>query len=182
MFLGDDVEEGHGNPVAEIIHDLAPDAELYLARGVSLNDLYLVIDMFVANGVHLVNRSLGAPLDGPGDGTGPLDALADYAVERGITFINAAGNDGYAQYWRGPWRDDDRDGWLEFARSDERLDVDVSGTGGYLDILGFRWSDWGAPRHEPTTTSSSTKATSSPTRSTGRRTSGPAPTRSSWPE
>ncbi|MEZ5218668.1 MAG: S8 family serine peptidase [Ilumatobacteraceae bacterium] len=67
-------------------------------------------------------------------------------MERGITFINAAGNDGYAQYWRGPWRDDDRDGWLEFAPGDERLDVDVSGTGGYLDILGFRWSDWGAPQ------------------------------------
>ncbi|MEZ5218669.1 MAG: hypothetical protein R2715_19265 [Ilumatobacteraceae bacterium] len=71
VFLGDDVEEGHGNAVAEIIHDLAPDAELYLARGVSLNDLYLVIDMFVANGVHLVNRSLGAPLDGPGTGRSP---------------------------------------------------------------------------------------------------------------
>ena len=139
----DITEEGHGNAVSEIIHDLAPDAQLYLGRGSTISDMYAVIDWFAANGVRIVNRSLGSPYDGPGDGTGELDALADYAVTNGITIINSAGNEGSDQYWRGSWIDTDGDGWMEFGPGDETLDIDTISSGGCVDILGFRWSDWG---------------------------------------
>ena len=140
----DPSETGHGNAVAEIIHDLAPGAQLYLGRGSSLSDTYAVIDWFAANGVRIVNRSLGSPYDGPGDGTGELDTLVDYAASKGITWINSAGNEGDRQYWRGSWVDTDGDGWLEFGSGDESLGVSTSDSGGCIDILGFRWSDWGA--------------------------------------
>ncbi len=141
----DPTEDGHGNAVAEIIHDLAPAAQLYLGRGSSISDMYAVVDWFAANGVRIVNRSLGSPYDGPGDGTGPLDSLVDYAATKGITWVNSAGNEGAEQYWRGSWVDADGDGWLEFGPGDESLGISTASSGGCLDILGFRWSDWGEP-------------------------------------
>ncbi len=140
----DPTDDGHGNAVAEVIHDLAPGALLYLARGASISDLYAVVDWFAANGVRIINRSLGSPYDGPGDGTGALDSLADYAAAKGITWVNAAGNEGYEQYWRGTWNDPDGDGWLDFTPGEEALQISTATSGGCLDVLGLRWSDWGA--------------------------------------
>lgn len=140
----DPLEDGHGNAVAEIITDLAPQAQLYLGRGSSISDMYALVDWFAANGVRIVNRSLGSPYDGPGDGTGELDALVDHAARKGITWINSAGNEGSQQYWRGSWTDTDGDNWMEFGPGDETLDIDTFQSGGCVDILGFRWSDWGA--------------------------------------
>lgn len=137
-----DDDEGHGNAVAETIVDLAPAVQLYLATPGSLSDYYQVIDWFVANGVQIVNRSLGSPYDGPGDGTGPLDALADYATARGITWFNSAGNEGEDQYWRGQWTDTNGNGWLEFAPGDETLDI-VKPLACTVTLLGVRWNDWG---------------------------------------
>ncbi len=134
-------ETGHGNAVAEVIHDLAPDAEIFLGQAGTINDSYALVDWFVANGVTIVNRSLGSSYDGPGDGTGPLDELVDFAAARGITWFNSAGNEGFRRYWRGPSTDADGDGWIEFGPGDESLGV--SGDGGCLSVLGARWNDWG---------------------------------------
>ncbi|MSX55109.1 MAG: hypothetical protein F2772_06225, partial [Actinobacteria bacterium] len=76
----------HGVAVAEIVKDMAPGAQLYLATASTVSDLRAAIDWFAANGVTILTRSLGAAYDGPGDGTGPLDAVVDYAVEKGITW------------------------------------------------------------------------------------------------
>jgi hypothetical protein len=66
----DPQESGHGNAVAEIIHDLAPDAQIYLGQAATISDSYALVNWFVTNGVTIVNRSLGSSYDGPGDGTG----------------------------------------------------------------------------------------------------------------
>ena len=137
-----DDDNGHGNAVAETIFDVAPGAQLYLATPRSIADYYRVVDWFVANGVQIVNRSLGSPYDGPGDGTGPLDALVDYATARGITWFNSAGNEGEEQYWRGDWTDANGNGWLEFAPGDETLDI-VKPLSCTVTLLGVRWDDWG---------------------------------------
>jgi len=59
---------------------MAPGAELFLATTETVAETQSAIDWFVANGVSIITRSLGAPYDGPGDGTGPLDSLVDYAA------------------------------------------------------------------------------------------------------
>ena len=69
----------------------------------------------------MVNRSMGAPLDGPGNGTGPLADVAAYAVTRGITWLNSAGNAANGGYWRGSWSDPDGDGFRNFNGGDELL-------------------------------------------------------------
>ena len=133
----------HGLGVAEIVHEMAPGARLYIATAETAADLQAAVDYFAANGVRIISRSLTAELDGPGDGTGPIAEVIDSAVEDGIAWFNSAGNNAGrlgepGTYWRGPWRDEDGDSWLEWAPGDERLEFGCS------FMNGLRWSDWGA--------------------------------------
>lgn len=138
-----DTTEVHGVAVAEVVHDMAPDAQLYLASALSTADLLAAVDYFVSNGVRIISRSQTARYDGPGNGTGPLASVVDYAVSRGITWVNSAGNSAGSAadpgaYWRGRWVDADADGWLDFAPGDELMRFDC----GFIN--GLRWDDWAA--------------------------------------
>lgn len=90
----------HGLAVAEIIKDMAPAVELYIATVGTVSDLQTAINWFDTNGVTIVSRSLGAAYDGPGDGTGALAAVVDSAVSKGMTWFNSGGNDGQDSYIR----------------------------------------------------------------------------------
>lgn len=149
----------HGVGVIEILNDMAPGATLYLASANTLADTKAAVDYFASRGVKIITRSLTAAYDGPGDGTGPSDALVDYAVSKGITWFNAAGNagmtpvpvtatigghtlNGYSGgYWRGPWTDTDADGWLEFTGNGEAPSEFLPVECGFFN--GLRWDDWG---------------------------------------
>ncbi len=149
-MANDGVNDGdgdeHGVAVAQIVKDMAPGAELYLATAATVSDMYVAIDWFAANGVSIVTRSLGAAYDGAGDGTGPLAALVDYAAGKNITWINSAGNDGVDSYFRTvvPNNLAPTGGYVDF---DNGLGTDT-----YLRISspcvgldGVRWSDWDKP-------------------------------------
>lgn len=137
----------HGVAVAEVIHEMAPGAQLYLASAESAADHMAAVDYFASQGVKVISRSLGAEYDGPGNGTGPFASVVDHAYAQGIAWINSAGNtagrDGsLGGYWRGPWRDQDGDGWIGF---------DSSGSVELMPmwcgfVQGLRWSDWGSDR------------------------------------
>ncbi len=139
---------------------MAPGAELFLATTATTAETQAAIDWFVANGVHIITRSLGAPYDGPGDGTGPLDAVVDYAAARGITWFNSGGNDaasGYGRYTDGV----DASGYVDFDNGpgvDTVLRIDPSQGGVAFD--GIRWAnDWYLPAaRSPTTRSRSRRA------------------------
>ncbi len=134
----------HGVAVAEIVHDMSPGATLYLATVGTVTELGEAVAWFDAQGVQIITRSLGSELDGPGDGTGSVDAIVDDAVGRGMVWFNAAGNHASESgtdnggYWRSDFDDVDTDGWMEFGPGDEALAFVC----GY--IQGFRWSDWQA--------------------------------------
>jgi hypothetical protein len=131
----------HGNAVAEVVHDIAPQAQIYLVRVGTVSDMTAAIDWLAARGVRIITRSLGDPYDGPGDGTGPLDSVVDYAASKNITWFNAAGNEGEESYWQGTWSDPDNDGWMNFSGNDETLEVS-----GCIGLYGLRWSnDWYKP-------------------------------------
>ncbi len=132
----------HGVGVAEVIHDMAPGASLYVATAVTVTDLAAAVEWFDAQGVQIISRSLSSVMDGPGDGTGSVDAVVDDAVSRGMIWLNSAGNKASASgtangsYWRGSWTDANANSWLEFAPGDEEL-------GFYCGFIqGVRWSDW----------------------------------------
>jgi len=133
----------HGEAVAEVIHEMAPGAQLYLATACTVTDLQAAVDYFDTQGVDIISRSLTAQYDGPGDGTGPIATVIDNAVANGIVWFNSAGNsadDGsyYGSYWRGQWADANTNDWLDFQPGDELM--------GFVCwfINGVRWSDFGA--------------------------------------
>src|SRR6185369_7263759 len=125
--------------------------ELFLATAATTAQTQAAIDWFVANGVHIITRSLGAPYDGPGDGTGPLDAVVDSAAAQGITWFNSGGNDaafGYGRYTDGV----DASGYIDFLNGpgvDTMLRIDPQSGGVAFD--GIRWAnDWHLPASQVT--------------------------------
>jgi subtilisin family serine protease len=133
----------HGQAVAEVIHEMAPGAQLYLATVDTVTDLQAAVDYFDTQGVDIISRSLTAKYDGPGDGTGPIATVIDNAVADGMVWFNSAGNsanDGsyYGSYWRGQWADANVNDWLDFQPGDELMGF------GCWFINGVRWSDFGA--------------------------------------
>ena len=92
--------EDHGIAVVEVIRDMAPGAQIFVGQANTLSDYRDLIDWFAANGVEIVNRSLGSRFDGPGDGRGPLDEIAAEAVARGMLWVNSGGNNGSGHYYR----------------------------------------------------------------------------------
>ncbi len=133
----------HGVAVAEIIHQVAPEAELYLATVLTTADLAAAVEWFGREGVTVINRSETSELDGPGDGTGPTASIVDRAVELNMVWVAAAGNAGGrgasdGQNWIGDFNDPDGNGFHNFADGTERMAF----TCGF--ILGMRWDDWDA--------------------------------------
>jgi subtilisin family serine protease len=109
--------ESHGTACAEILHDVAPGAELYLANAGTEAELRQAVTWLIEQGVEVISHSIAWPLGG-GDGTGPIHDVVRFARENGVIWVNAAGN--FARgFWGGRWIDRD---------SDRTLDVDTLGT------------------------------------------------------
>jgi hypothetical protein len=136
--------DSHGIAVSEIVHEMAPDAQIYIAFAWTTSDTQAAVDYFASQGVDVISRSLTSTYDGPGDGTGPLDSVVDSAVAQGMVWVNSAGNSASASgtsngsYWRGGWNDTDADDFMNFNGTDEVLDFYC----GFLN--GLRWNDWAA--------------------------------------
>jgi hypothetical protein len=131
----------HGTACAEIVHDVAPEAELILLRAESLVDLVSAIVWSVDNDVDVISHSLGWVTEGIGDGNGPAAYLADYAAANGILFVDAAGNKTAGQIYNGLWADTDSDGWHDFASGVEVIELDQVAA---LDVItvSLVWDDW----------------------------------------
>ena len=140
----------HGEGVAEIIHEMAPEAQIYIATAITTADLQAAINYFASKGVQIVSRSLTAQYDGPGrrhgpdrPGRGQRRRAGHDVVQRGRQQRGQPGPPNLGSYWRGPWTDVDSDGWLEWAPGDELMALPCLG-GRFIN--GSGWSDWGANR------------------------------------
>jgi hypothetical protein len=137
-----DLEAGvdHGTACAEIVHDMAPQAELWLVNFETDVEHYEAVTWLVGQNIQVVSYSLGWYNAGAGDGTGPIDEDVAYAAGKGVLWANAAGN-GATDHWDGDFVDTDGDGLHEFAPGDEILAFKVPAfteTGAFLN-----WKDWG---------------------------------------
>ena len=77
--LFDGIDEGgeaHGVAVVETILDMAPGAEIFIGQATTVADYRALLDWFASKQVDIINRSLGARYDGPGDGRGALNEIA----------------------------------------------------------------------------------------------------------
>ncbi|MCC6169190.1 MAG: S8 family serine peptidase [Caldilineaceae bacterium] len=140
----------HGTACAEIIYDIAPNAQLFFAKISTTIDIEEAVDWLVNTvQVDVISYSGGFPAVAPGDGTGRLADLIAQARSAGVLWVNAAGNESDA-HWGGGFADPDGDDIHNFNGSQ---DVNYFGPGdgnaynipaGNL-ILGFlRWDDWSA--------------------------------------
>ncbi|MBV7332568.1 S8 family serine peptidase [Chloroflexi bacterium TSY] len=143
-----DGKDVHGTAIAEIVHDIAPDAELYLAKIETLIDQEEAVAWLKdEQNVDIISTSIGWFGRFPGDGTGDLADLVRDVRAAGILWVTSAGNHGLS-HWGGPYSDPDGDDIHNFAGKQE---INHFGPGdgraygiprGILIAVCARWSDW----------------------------------------
>ena len=124
----------HGTAVAEIIYDIAPNADLYLIKIADEVDLDLAVTYCLSNGIDIINHSLGWYNTNFYDGTGTIAEIAQRAVSGGILWVNAAGNEAES-HWEGIFSDGNSDGWLD-------QNVTFYATAGSQVVLFLTWNQW----------------------------------------
>jgi subtilisin family serine protease len=110
-------EDVHGTAVAEIVHDMAPGAQLLLARVATDVEFAQAVDWALQQGAQVVNLSASSPDAPPAGAQAPGDVIGqavDRAAQAGVFWANAAGNDAQ-RHWIGTATDADGDGLMEFA-------------------------------------------------------------------
>jgi subtilisin family serine protease len=93
-FLASASGGDHGTAVAEILHDLAPEASLDLVSFSTESEYLEALALLAESGVDLVNASVGFDNRWPADGTSPFTRGADaLAEDAGVLYVAAAGNE-----------------------------------------------------------------------------------------
>ena len=136
MYTGEIV---HGTACAEIIHDTAPQAELYLLKVGDLVDLENAKDRCLRSDIDIISYSSTGFTTGFGDGRGFVCDIVNDAADNGILWVNAAGNEAKRHY-SGFWSDTDSDGWHNFEGESELLPIEADE--GDEIIVALTWDDW----------------------------------------
>ena len=133
---------GHGLRAAEIVHAVAPNAQLYLVNFGTEAELSAAVDFLIGRDVDVISFSLGFVHAGPGDGTGDVNTIVGRAVDAGVAWSVASGN-WAEQHWGGPFTDLDGNSIHEFAVGQQLNGRDF--LAGDLVIASLRWDNtWGA--------------------------------------
>jgi hypothetical protein len=134
----------HGTQVAEILHEMAPDAQLTLACADGATDLADAEQFAKSNGISIISRSVGSFNTSRGDGSGgpgSPDATAADAQANGILWVNSAGN--YARsHWGGSFFDPNGNGVHNWSGTDEGNDFFIAA--GDTQCAYLKWDAWPA--------------------------------------
>lgn len=136
-------EEVHGTACAEIVHEMAPDAEMYLAY-YDGTDLAFgqAVEWLMEQGVDIISNSTGSNGLTPMDGTGITAELVDEAQQAGIFWVNAAGNEA-TSHWRGQFNDPNNNNIHDFFPDTDVIPFIPYGPGYETSII-LSWDDWQA--------------------------------------
>ena len=127
----------HGTNVAEIVHDMAPGAALYLAKISTEVQLGQALDAMAAAGVRVINHSVAWFAAAFYDGTGPICDIANSADTQGAQWINAMGNHRLKHYL-GIFTDSNADLRHEFATGQNHNTISLTSGSAVLLILNWR--------------------------------------------
>ncbi len=143
-----DATTKHGTAVAEIVHDVAPDATLYLAKIATNLDLQQAVAWLVdTQQVDIIVTGIIWYNATPGDGTGEFADLVQEARSAGVLWVTAGGN-GREHHWGGLYYDPEETGSHHYG---ETQNVNFFGPGdgqayaipaGYQFQVLLRWDDW----------------------------------------
>ena len=137
IFVGDEV---HGSACAEIVHDIAPDAEIYLYDVKNDVSWQIAKEAAIQEGLDIVSVSLVFPVMGFGDGTGPACELVDDAFKKGVLWVNAAGNYAQSQIFQLS-SDPDGDGFHNFEGENEIVHLKNVQVGDEVEAW-LNWNEW----------------------------------------
>ena len=135
----DQVGEVHGTAVTEIVHEMAPGADLYLAAFQTNTEKEQAVDWLLSQGVDIITTSTSS-IYGPIDGTGYQAQYVDAVAARGVLWLNSAGNSAESHY-RGKFTDKDANALHEFAPGDETMGIAPYGG---RTVIVLNWDDWAA--------------------------------------
>ena len=135
----------HGTAVTEIVHQMAPGAQLFLYcidDDITFEQAEAALQ---AAGVKVVNSSLGFPGDGRGDGTLGVphssSATVRTARQNGILWIQSAGNSA-DDHWPGTFVDADHDTVVDLLDSSPTGQDDFVGIGAGGGAIDLQWDKW----------------------------------------
>ena len=139
----------HGTACAEIIHQMAPDADLYLAAvELSTGPILKAVQWMLAQHVDIINFSVGANYRG--DGRDDLSLIVEESTRAaGMLWLVAAGNEGDA-HWMGSSTRVHASGFLQTASAGGNA-IRITAHAPVTDIL-LRWDDWGENASKPSAT------------------------------
>jgi len=139
----------HGTAVAEIIHDMAPGAKLYLIQVSDTVDLEDAKDFAIDNGIQIINHSLVVPNTNFYDGKcwsydvylSPV-CTADEAYANNILWVNAVGNEAQKHYEAVFAGSGDK--WHNVSASSEKIYLNNGNTINSADTIEvyLTWDAW----------------------------------------
>ena len=147
----------HGTATVEINYDMAPGATYRIYETTTVNDWYNALTNATANGVDVVSVSLGAPLDGVGDGSdcppgfaspcGTIAEAATAARAAGVLVVNSAGNE-RESHWGGLYNDSAGNPGTHDWGAGNVLQSNVCLPTGYPIQATLHWDDWTNVNHD----------------------------------
>jgi subtilisin family serine protease len=134
----------HGTAVSEIVHEMAPGAQLYLVCFETEVGFVQAEQYAKQQGAQIVTHSGSTFNNGRGDGApvpGTEGAVVADARQSGILWVNSAGNSA-ERHWMGTFTDPNGNGFMNFAPTNE-------GNGFILDHnedidIFLKWDEWPA--------------------------------------
>ena len=137
----------HGSACAEIVHDIAPDAEIHLYKVGNFVDLENAKDAAIQEGLDIVTVSLGWDFArGFGDGTGSACEIVDDAFQNNVLWVNAAGNEALRKI-SAQLTDPDDDGFHNFDGDDEIVGLKDVRVGDEVEAV-LTWNEWPLTSHD----------------------------------
>ncbi len=138
----------HGTACAEIIHDMAPDAQLYIAAFDGRPDNWVqAAQWLLSQGVDIISYSGGSHWSSH-DGRSSQSRIVDRMVrDHGVLWVVAAGNEGQ-KHWVGDAKDANGNGLVDNpgGRFGDAIPVQIAADGGRVLV---NWEDWGGDPTRP---------------------------------
>jgi subtilisin family serine protease len=138
-------KSSHGTAVAEVVHDMAPSAQLVLYCIDSELTLQIAVDYAINQHIPIISHSITWLAGGRGDGVHNRpdavnpDGIAKSAYDHGILWVNAAGN--YAQsHWSGPYSHRPGSVFQDFGGGDEGNTFTIPGS--TTGCAALTWDAW----------------------------------------
>jgi len=133
--------EVHGTACAEIVHDVAPGADLYLVNFDTTLEFNAAVDWLVSQNVKIISFSVGWVNAGPYDGTGYICNVVNDATAEGVFWAGSSGNQAQS-HWEGTYQDSNVNDWHEFSIMPLDETQYIYANEGYGIMVFLSWDDW----------------------------------------